>query len=233
MAENNSTNQNMELLSKYFELNPEVKKQFDAMTPAEKQAFQEKFFRELKMERVQELHRGRNSDEWQLTIDNLNIQVLQAMGKAPANLAKMPPKKRRETIEKILNSFTVEENSQFIQLSNQAKKQLLENFPPKKLLAVAAKLEELIAQTQNAATKQFRHHRVLLVHRAVLIRVMYFLQSVFPTKLLTAVCVFHSLTTIQRKILIIFLKSFPKLFRTLEVCHLFGKRLKSRKLRVD
>ena len=82
-------------------------------------------------------------------------------------------------------------------------------------------------------SRVFRHHRVLLVHRAVLIRVMYFLQSVFPTKLLTAVCVFHSLTTIQRKILIIFLKSFPKLFRTSEVCHLFGKRLKSRKLRVD
>lgn len=168
MAENNSTNQNMELLSKYFELNPEVKKQFDAMTPAEKQAFQEKFFRELKMERVQELHRGRNSDEWQLTIDNLNIQVLQAMGKAPANLAKMPPKKRRETIEKILNSFTVEENSQFIQLSNQTKKQLLENFPPKKLLAVAAKLEELIAQTQNAATKQALSSQLSMVNEEIL-----------------------------------------------------------------
>ena len=64
---------------------------------------------------------------------------------------------------------------------------------------------------------------VLLVHLAVLIRVMYFLQSVFPTKLLTEVCVFHSLTTIQRKTLIIFLKSFPKLFRTSEVCHLLGK----------
>lgn len=168
MAENNSTNQNMELLSKYFELNPEIKKQFDAMTPAEKQAFQEKFFRELKMERVQELHRGRNSDEWQLTIDALNMQVLQAMNKAPTNLAKMPPKKRRETIEKILNSFTVEENSQFIQLSNQAKKQLLENFPPKKLLAVAAKLEELIAQTQNAATKQALSSQLSMVNEEIL-----------------------------------------------------------------
>ena len=168
MAENKVSTQNMELLSKYFELNPEVKKQFDAMTPAEKQAFQEKFFRELKMERVQSLHRGRNSDEWQLTIDNLNIQVLQAMNKAPANLAKMPPKKRRETIEKILNSFTVEENSQFIQLSNQAKKQLLENFPPKKLLAVAAKLEELIAQTQNAATKQALSSQLSMVNEEIL-----------------------------------------------------------------
>ena len=167
MADKNTTH-NMELLEKYFELNPEVKKQFDAMTPAEKSAFQEKFFNEIKTERLQELHRGRNSDEWQLTIDNLNIQVLQAMGKAPANLAKMPPKKRRETIEKTLNSFSVDENAQFIQLSNQAKKQLLENFPPKKLLATAEKLEELIAQTQNAATKQALSSQLSMVNEEIL-----------------------------------------------------------------
>ena len=168
MAENKHTTQDMELLSKYFELHPEIKKQFDAMTPAEKSSFQEKFFRELKMERVQELHRGRNSDEWQLTIDALNMQVLQAMNKAPAKLAKMPPKKRRETIEKTLNSLTVEENAQFIQLSNQAKKQLLENFPPKKLLAVATRLEELIAQTKNAATKQALTSQLSMVNEEIL-----------------------------------------------------------------
>ena len=75
--------------------------------------------------------------------------------------------------------------------------------------------------------------RVLLVHRAVLIQAMCFLQSVFRTRLPTAVCVFRSLTTTQRKTLITFLKSFPKLFHTSEVCHPFGKRLKSRKLKAD
>ena len=132
MAEKNNSAQNEEILKTYFELNPEIKKQFDAMSPGEKSAFREKFFKDLKTERVKELHRGRNSDEWQQAIDELNVRVLQAMNKAPANLAKMPPKKRRETIEQTLNSFTPEENAKFIAVSNQAKKELLENFPPEK-----------------------------------------------------------------------------------------------------
>ena len=168
MVENKTTSQNMDILNKYFETHPEIKTRYDAMSPAEKDAFRKNFFKDLKIERLQELHRGRNSDEWQLTIDALNMQVLQAMNKAPAKLAQMPPKKRRETIEQTLNSLTVEENSQFIQLSNQAKKQLLENFPPKKLLATAEKLEELIAQTQNAATKQALTSQLNMVNEEIL-----------------------------------------------------------------
>ena len=168
MAEKNNSAQNEEILKTYFELNPEIKKQFDAMSPGEKSAFREKFFKDLKTERVKELHRGRNSDEWQQAIDELNVRVLQAMNKAPANLAKMPPKKRRETIEQTLNSFTPEENAKFIAVSNQAKKELLENFPPKKLLSIAGKLEELVAQTQNAATKQALSSQLNMVNEEIL-----------------------------------------------------------------
>ncbi len=168
MAEKNNSAQNEEILKTYFELNPEIKKQFDAMSPGEKSAFREKFFKDMKTERVKELHRGRNSDEWQQAIDELNVRVLQAMNKAPANLAKMPPKKRRETIEQTLNSFTPEENAKFIAVSNQAKKELLENFPPKKLLSIAGKLEELVAQTQNAATKQALSSQLNMVNEEIL-----------------------------------------------------------------
>lgn len=144
----------MEIFAKYLEDNQEVAQRYAAMTPAEKKEFEENFFKQARVERLNQLNRGRNSDEWQLTLDNINMNVLTAMNKAPANLAKMPPQKRRDTIDTILDSFTPEENSQFLTLSNQAKKQLLENFPPKKLVATAQKLEELISQTDNAATKQ-------------------------------------------------------------------------------
>ena len=153
MAEN-KTSKNMEIFAKYLEDNQEVAQRYAAMTPAEKKEFEENFFKQARVERLNQLNRGRNSDEWQLTLDNINMNVLTAMNKAPANLAKMPPQKRRDTIDTILDSFTPEENSQFLTLSNQAKKQLLENFPPKKLVATAQKLEELISQTDNAATKQ-------------------------------------------------------------------------------
>ena len=153
MAEN-KTSKNMEIFAKYLEDNQEVAQRYAAMTPAEKKEFEENFFKQARVERLNQLNRGRNSDEWQLTLDNINMNVLTAMNKAPANLAKMPPQKRRDTIDTILDSFTPEENSQFLTLSNQAKKQLLENFPPKNLVATAQQLEELISQTDNAATKQ-------------------------------------------------------------------------------
>ena len=135
MAEN-KTSKNMEIFAKYLEDNQEVAQRYAAMTPAEKKEFEENFFKQARVERLNQLNRGRNSDEWQLTLDNINMNVLTAMNKAPANLAKMPPQKRRDTIDTILDSFTPEENSQFLTLSNQAKKQLLENFPPKKLVAI-------------------------------------------------------------------------------------------------
>ena len=131
MAEN-KTSKNMEIFAKYLEDNQEVAQRYAAMTPAEKKEFEENFFKQARVERLNQLNRGRNSDEWQLTLDNINMNVLTAMNKAPANLAKMPPQKRRDTIDTILDSFTPEENSQFLTLSNQAKKQLLENFPPQK-----------------------------------------------------------------------------------------------------
>ena len=121
MAEN-KTSKNMEIFAKYLEDNQEVAQRYAAMTPAEKKEFEENFFKQARVERLNQLNRGRNSDEWQLTLDNINMNVLTAMNKAPANLAKMPPQKRRDTIDTILDSFTPEENSQFLTLSNQAKK---------------------------------------------------------------------------------------------------------------
>ena len=117
MAEN-KTSKNMEIFAKYLEDNQEVAQRYAAMTPAEKKEFEENFFKQARVERLNQLNRGRNSDEWQLTLDNINMNVLTAMNKAPANLAKMPPQKRRDTIDTILDSFTPEENSQFLTLSN-------------------------------------------------------------------------------------------------------------------
>lgn len=167
MAEN-ITSQNMEIFTKYLEDNQEVAQQYAAMTPAEKNAFREKFFKQAKIEKVEQLNRGRNSDEWQLAIDNINLNVLAALNKVPANIAKMTPQKRRETIDNTMNALTPEENSQFIMLSNQAKKQLIENFPPKKLLATADKLEQLIGQTNNAATKQALTSQLNMVNEEIL-----------------------------------------------------------------
>ena len=105
MAEN-KTSKNMEIFAKYLEDNQEVAQRYAAMTPAEKKEFEENFFKQARVERLNQLNRGRNSDEWQLTLDNINMNVLTAMNKAPANLAKMPPQKRRDTIDTILDSFT-------------------------------------------------------------------------------------------------------------------------------
>ena len=101
MAEN-KTSKNMEIFAKYLEDNQEVAQRYAAMTPAEKKEFEENFFKQARVERLNQLNRGRNSDEWQLTLDNINMNVLTAMNKAPANLAKMPPQKRRDTIDTIL-----------------------------------------------------------------------------------------------------------------------------------
>lgn len=133
MAEN-KTSKNMEIFAKYLEDNQEVAQRYAAMTPAEKKEFEENFFKQARVERLNQLNRGRNSDEWQLTLDNINMNVLTAMNKAPANLAKMPPQKRRDTIDTILDSFTPEENSQFLTLSNQAKNSFWKTFRPKNWL---------------------------------------------------------------------------------------------------
>ena len=81
MAEN-KTSKNMEIFAKYLEDNQEVAQRYAAMTPAEKKEFEENFFKQARVERLNQLNRGRNSDEWQLTLDNINMNVLTAMNKA-------------------------------------------------------------------------------------------------------------------------------------------------------
>ena len=75
MAEN-KTSKNMEIFAKYLEDNQEVAQRYAAMTPAEKKEFEENFFKQARVERLNQLNRGRNSDEWQLTLDNINMNVL-------------------------------------------------------------------------------------------------------------------------------------------------------------
>lgn len=164
---NSKASRNMEAFTKYLEDNQETAKRYSMMTPAEKKEFEDQFFKTMRQEKIDVLNRGRNSDEWQLAIDNININVLAALNKAPANLAKMTPQKRRAAIDNAMNALTPEENSQFIMLSNQAKKQLIENFPPKKLLATADKLGQLIGQTNNAATKQALTSQLNMVNEEI------------------------------------------------------------------
>lgn len=149
-------NYSNQAFTRYLETNPEIQKRYANMTPAEKEDFKRQYLENKGRDsnKKNELLRGRNSDEWQNTIDAINEAILQGMQKLPDDFDQQSPEQKRETVIQQLDSLSPEENVQFIEQSNQAKKDLLESYPPKRLLAIAEKLEELISATDNQATKQ-------------------------------------------------------------------------------
>lgn len=148
--------QTNEVFTKYLETNPEIQKRYANMTPAEKEDFKRQYLESKSgdQKKKNELLRGRNSDEWQNTIDAINEAILKGMQKLPDDFDQQSPEQKRETVNQQMDALTPEENVQFIEQTNQAKKDLLETYPPKRLLAIADKLGELIATTDNQATKQ-------------------------------------------------------------------------------
>lgn len=111
---------------------------------------------------------GFTSDEWQQLINGnetrflseqnfrrgIDIVVLEGMGKLPNNFSSLSPEEQQDTIDRIKNELTPEERQQFNDKDRQAKKDLLEVYPPKRLVDTDKWLEDAQNRAENDTLKQ-------------------------------------------------------------------------------
>lgn len=111
---------------------------------------------------------GFTSDEWQQLINGNNtrflseqqflrgidIVVLDSMGKLPGNFSSLNPEEQQDTVDRIKNELSPEERQQFNEKDIQAKKDLLEVYPPKRLVDTDKWLEDAQNRAENDTLKQ-------------------------------------------------------------------------------
>jgi len=111
---------------------------------------------------------GYTSDEWEqlFTGDNtrflnekdflrgVDVVTLDEMGKLPANFSSLSNDEKSDTIARLKAELTPEERQQFNENENNARKRILEVYPPKRLVDTDKWLEEAQNNTEDDALKQ-------------------------------------------------------------------------------
>jgi len=163
----------------YFTNNPQQRANYDGLDDAGKEEFRNRVMEEERIRRNNEEvitetvtrteeRNGYTSDEWEqlFTGDNtrflhekdflrgVDITILDEMGKLPSNFSSLSNDEKADTISRLKTELTPEERQTFNESENEARKRILEVYPPKRLVETDEWLDEAQTNTEDDALKQ-------------------------------------------------------------------------------